>query len=47
VATLVDQSVDAGVHEVQFEASHLASGLYFYRLKTGNMVLTKKLTLVK
>ncbi|WP_185957199.1 T9SS type A sorting domain-containing protein [Gracilimonas mengyeensis] len=37
----------AGSHSVTFDASHLSSGVYLYRLKAGDVVLTKKLTLIK
>lgn len=47
VAKLVDGRMVAGYHQVTFNASHLASGIYIYRLSTGNSVLTKKLTLIK
>lgn len=47
VATLVKGQVEAGYHQVPFNGSHLASGMYIYRLQTGNQIFTKKLTLIK
>jgi len=47
VATLVEGLKTSGEHSVSFDASHLASGVYLYRLQVGNHYLTKKLMLVK
>lgn len=47
VATLIDGQVEAGFHQVTFNARNLSSGMYIYRLQTGNTVITKKLTLIK
>jgi hypothetical protein len=48
VATLVNGNLRAGVlHQVTFNATKLASGLYFYRLQTGKNVQVKKLLLLK
>jgi hypothetical protein len=47
VATLVNGFWTAGDHQVPFDASRLSSGLYIYRLQTGNMTLVKKMTLMK
>lgn len=47
VATLVDGFKRAGSHTVQFDASHLNSGVYIYVLKTGKLSRAKKLILVK
>jgi photosystem II stability/assembly factor-like uncharacterized protein len=47
VATLVNETKPAGVHEVQFDAGSLASGFYYYQLKAGAFVGTKKLLLLR
>ena len=47
VAKIVDGYVEAGVHEVQFNAGNLASGIYFYRLEAGKYNQTKKMMLIK
>lgn len=47
VANLVNEYKNAGNHSVQFNASNLSSGIYFYKLKTVNFVQTKKLILLK
>jgi len=47
VAVLVDGTQSAGSHDVQFNASSLSTGMYFYKLQTADQVLTKKMTLVK
>jgi hypothetical protein len=48
VAVLVNEELKAGVlHRVQFNASKLSSGIYFYRLDTGKNQSMKKLILLK
>lgn len=47
VRTLVSGPVTAGVHRVRFDARDLASGVYLYRLRAGDFVQTRKLTLVR
>jgi hypothetical protein len=47
VATLVDDTEDAGYHEVRFDGTGLASGVYFYRLIAGDYVAVKRLVLVR
>jgi len=47
VATLVNAYQEAGYHDVRFDASGLASGVYFYRLRAGDCVATKRLIVVR
>jgi len=47
VSTLIDNNLTAGTYDITFQASNLASGVYFYRLTTGSKVLTQKFTLIK
>jgi len=47
VAQLVNEESESGYHEVQFNATNLASGIYFYRLQAGTFVETKRLLLLK
>ncbi len=47
VATLVNGMQAAGRHSVNFDASHLSSGIYLYRLETGSFSQVRKMMLVK
>jgi hypothetical protein len=47
VADLVNTEMEAGFHEVQFEGSHLSSGLYFCTLRAGKSVVSRKILLTK
>jgi len=47
VATLVNEVKQAGIHTVDFNASNLASGIYFYSMKSGDFTAVKKMVLVK
>ena len=47
VGSLVNGKYTAGTHEVKFNADGLASGTYFYTLKSGDVIKTKKMTLLK
>ncbi len=47
IATLVSKELSIGNHEVQWNAANIPSGMYFYRLQSGNRSETKKLVLLK
>lgn len=47
ITELVNQEQGAGIHEVMFNASGLASGVYLYSLNVNNSVYTKKMILLK
>ena len=47
VAALVNEKLSAGVYNVDFNASELSSGVYFYRLTSGSFTDVKKMMLVK
>lgn len=47
VALLLDNSLSEGMYEVQFNAQHLATGIYFYHLVVGTIQQTKKMILIK
>jgi methionine-rich copper-binding protein CopC len=51
IATLVDEELTAGEYEVEFNTSsikhHPSSGIYFYQLKAGDFIQTKKMVLFK
>lgn len=47
VAVLINNNLAQGEYIFDFNAKDLSSGTYFYTLKTGNFIETKKMTLVK
>jgi hypothetical protein len=47
VATLVNTFMNQGSYSFQFDASKLASGVYFYRIDAGNFTASKKMILMK
>ncbi len=46
-ASLVNETQTAGVYAVQFDASKLSSGIYFYTLKAGKSTMTRKMILMR
>lgn len=46
-ATLVNESLDPGTYEADFDGSKFASGIYFYKLISGDFVQVKKMVMVK
>ncbi|MDP2037568.1 MAG: T9SS type A sorting domain-containing protein [Ignavibacteria bacterium] len=47
ITTLVNEEKSAGYYKATFNGINLPSGVYFYQLKTGNFIETKKLVLLK
>lgn len=47
VATLVEGAKERGEHSVVFDATNLTSGVYLYRLQSGNFTHTRKLLLIR
>jgi Phytase/Secretion system C-terminal sorting domain len=47
IITLVNEEKPEGSYEVNFDATELTSGVYFYQLKAGNFVQAKKMILLK
>ena len=47
IITLVDREQDSGKYYINFDASGLPSGVYFYRIEAGKFVEVKKMTFIK
>ncbi|MDP1677171.1 MAG: phosphodiester glycosidase family protein [Bacteroidota bacterium] len=47
ISTLLDQDINAGPHKFRWDSSKISSGVYFYRLSSGNFVDTKKMIVAK
>ena len=47
IATLVNEEKPAGEYEVEFDATGLPSGIYFYQIEAGYFIETKKMVLMK
>ncbi|MFI5237717.1 MAG: M28 family peptidase, partial [Ignavibacteriales bacterium] len=47
LAVLIDNELEAGSHQVEFDASHLSSGIYFYEFRADEFIQTKKMILMK
>ena len=47
VSTLVNEQLEPGMHEADFNGSHIAGGTYYYKLETDGTVETKKMVLLK
>jgi Secretion system C-terminal sorting domain len=47
VVTLVNEIKTAGEHQIEFNAGAISSGIYFYRLQSGNFIETKRMMLMK
>ena len=47
IQTLVNEKLNPGTYEVTFDGSNLSSGIYFYQMRSGEFIETKKLVLLK
>ncbi len=47
VATLLNEHKQAGTHSVEFNATNLSSGIYFYKIVSGNYTDIKKMILLR
>lgn len=47
ITALVNEKKSAGHYEIDFNASNLSSGIYFYTLSSGNFIQTKKMLVIK
>ena len=47
VASIINETKDAGKYNINFNASKLSSGVYFYSIKAGDFTATKKMTFLK
>jgi hypothetical protein len=47
IATIVNEELPPGNYTVEYDASNLPSGIYFYTLTTNDITETKKMTLIK
>jgi len=47
ITTLINENIVSGNYEVEFDASKLPSGIYFYKLQAGSFIESKKMVLMK
>jgi len=47
VTSIINREMDGGSYDIRFDASSLSAGIYFYTLKAGSFISTKKMMLIK
>ena len=47
IITLIDEEKPAGVYQINWDASSISSGVYFYQIKAGDFIQTRKMILLK
>jgi flagellar hook assembly protein FlgD len=47
IETLLQKSLPAGYHEVEFNGGNLSSGVYFYRIEAGKWQAVRKMVYIK
>lgn len=47
IATLINENLSSGLHEIEFDGSNLRSGIYLYTLQHGSSIISKKMILLK
>ena len=47
IQKVVDDTVDPGLHKVEWDPEGVAGGVYFYRMEAGGFLITKKLVLLR
>ncbi|MCR4417754.1 MAG: T9SS type A sorting domain-containing protein, partial [Ignavibacteria bacterium] len=47
IVTLIDEYREKGIYEIEFDASNMTSGIYYYSLRIGNFAKTKKMIVLK
>jgi hypothetical protein len=47
VQILINKELEAGYHEINFDANSFPSGIYFYKIQSGDFIQTKKMVLMK
>lgn len=47
ISVLIDSDLSPGAYEFQFDGTNYASGIYFYRLESGSIILSRRMVILK
>jgi hypothetical protein len=47
VETLIDEFQSPGAYAITWDVTHIASGMYFYRIQTGEYAAARRMTILK